>query len=167
MRIALQIAAAAFLFTSCDFILKDHSKDDEVIMKQNTVVVGNDKDDKGCVTSAGYMWSEVRKGCIRVFEEGYRLAPYKDQAEASEEDNEQATLNAYIVFSNDKNVAELFLPNETKSVLLQREAEGKPYLHEDWMLESWKGYVLKKSGKIQYVSAIAKEKKFTGSDTGE
>jgi hypothetical protein len=35
------------------------------------------------------------------------------------------------------------------------------------MLEAWKGYVLKKGNKIQYVSAVAKERKIIGSDVGE
>ena len=29
-------------------------------------LVGNDKDDHGCIASAGYTWSEVRKDCIRL-----------------------------------------------------------------------------------------------------
>lgn len=167
MKTAFYIIISAFLLCSCDTIFKDHSQDNEVTVEQKPVILGTDKDDKGCVTSAGYMWSQTRKSCIRVFEEGYRLAPYKNQEEAEEEDNEQATLNAYVVFGQDKSVAELFLPNSTRSVLLKRESESKPYVDGDWILEAWKGYVLKKGGEIQYTSAITVEKKITGSDVGE
>jgi hypothetical protein len=167
MRTTLPLLLAVFLLTSCDFIFKDHSNDETVNTDQKPVVLGNDKDDKGCVTSAGYMWSETRKGCIRVFEEGFRLTPYKSQADSIDVDSEQATLNAYVVFSQDKDVAELFLPNAKKSMLLKRQSEGKPYIQADWMLEAQKGYVLKKGNQIEYVSAAAIEKKITGSDVGE
>ncbi|CAM3557549.1 hypothetical protein FSS13T_07350 [Flavobacterium saliperosum S13] len=167
MKIIVHSILAVLLLTSCDFILKDHSTDDAVVVDQKPVVLGNDKDDKGCVASAGYMWSETRKGCIRVFEEGFRLTPYRSQADSVDVDGELVTLNAYVVFSEDKAVAELFLPNAKKSLLLKRESEGKPYVQSDWMLEAWKGYVLKKGNQIEFVSAVAVEKKIIGSDVGE
>ena len=39
-------------------------------------LVGADRDEHGCIGSAGYTWSEVRKDCIRLFEDGlqFRLA---------------------------------------------------------------------------------------------
>lgn len=167
MKIIVHSILAVLLLTSCDFILKDHSTDDAVVVDQKPVVLGNDKDDKGCVASAGYMWSETRKGCIRVFEEGFRLTPYRSQADSVDVDGELVSLNAYVVFSEDKAVAELFLPNAKKSLLLKRESEGKPYVQSDWMLEAWKGYVLKKGNQIEFVSAVAVEKKIIGSDVGE
>ncbi len=155
------------LFTSCDLILKDHSKDGEILLEPKPVVLGTDKDEKGCVTSAGYVWSQTKNGCIRVFEEGFRLTPYHSSADTIDVDGEQATLNAYVIFNEEKSVAELFLPDSKKSILLQRENEADPYVKDDWKLEAQKGYVLKKGNQIEYVSAAAIEKKITGSDTGE
>ena len=155
------------LFASCDLILKPRDNEGEVDVTDKKVVLGTDKDEKGCVTSAGYMWSEIRKNCIRVFEEGYRLAPYEKEADSSEADQEQTMLNAYVIFSDDNSKAELFLPTSSKSIVLEREAEGKPYVKGEWMLEAWKGYVLKKGTEIQFVSAVAHEKKFVGSDKVE
>ncbi|ESU25109.1 hypothetical protein FEDK69T_00750 [Flavobacterium enshiense DK69] len=155
------------LFTSCDLILKDHSKDDEILVEPKPVVLGTDKDEKGCVTSAGYVWSQTKNNCIRVFEEGFRLTPYHSSADTIDVDGEQATLNAYVIFNEEKSIAELFLPDSKKSILLQRENEGEPYVKDDWKLEAQKGYVLKKGSQIEYVSAMAIEKKITGSDTGE
>ncbi|ESU28445.1 hypothetical protein FLJC2902T_18080 [Flavobacterium limnosediminis JC2902] len=167
MKSVLSIILTALLLTSCDFIFKDHSKDDEIVLEQKPVVLGTDKDEKGCVTSAGYMWSQTKNRCIRVFEEGFRLTPYNTVSDSTEVDEEQATLNAYVVFNEDKSIAELFLPDAKNSLLLKRESEGKPYVKADWMLEAWKGYVLKKGNQVQYVSAVAVEKKITGSDVGE
>ena len=116
MKSALSIILATVLLTSCDFIFKDHSKDDEVVLEQKPVVLGTDRDEKGCVTSAGYMWSQTKNGCIRVFEEGFRLTPYKSEADTIDVDSEQATLNAYVIFSKDKTIAELFLPDAKSSL---------------------------------------------------
>ncbi len=155
------------LFASCDLILKPREKEGEVDVTDKKVVLGTDKDEKGCVTSAGYMWSEIRKNCIRVFEEGYRLEPYVSDSLSVEEDGEQATLNAYVIFSEDQSKAELFLPTSSKSIILDRKNEGKPYMKEEWTLEARKKYILKKGTEIQFVSAVAHEKKFVGSDKAE
>lgn len=32
-------------------------------------IVGNDQDEHGCIGSAGYQWCEVKKKCVRMFEE--------------------------------------------------------------------------------------------------
>lgn len=167
MKSVLSIILTALLFISCDLILKDHSKDDENLLEQKPVVLGPDKDEKGCVTSAGYVWSQTKNGCIRVFEEGFRLTPYHSSADTIDVDGEQATLNAYLLFNEEKSVAELFLPDAKKSILLKRENEATPYVKDDWKLEAKKGYILKKGDQIKYVSALAIEKKITGSDTGE
>ena len=37
--------------------------------------VGADKDAHGCIGSAGYTYSVVRKDCIRLWEEGTALTP--------------------------------------------------------------------------------------------
>ena len=155
------------LFASCDLILKPRDKESEVDVTDKKVVLGTDKDEKGCVKSAGYMWSEIRKNCIRVFEEGYRLEPYASDSLSVEEDGEQATLNAYVIFSEDQKKAELFLPTSSKSIILDRKNEGNPYVKDEWMLEARKKYILKKGTEIQFVSAVAHEKKFVGSDKAE
>ena len=41
--------------------------------------VGNDKDDHGCIASAGYT-GEVRKDCIRLWEQGVRMESVADKA---------------------------------------------------------------------------------------
>ena len=73
-------------------------------------LVGNDRDDHGCIASAGYQWSELLKDCIRPFEKGTRL-----QAAEGEE-----TLAAYLVFNNDSSKVELFLPKNNPHPILTR-----------------------------------------------
>lgn len=54
------------------------------------VKTGGDRDEHGCIGSAGYTWSPLRKKCIRVWEEGIRLSPKHPSL-----DQTQA---AYVVF---------------------------------------------------------------------
>lgn len=105
--------------------------------------VGGDSDSHGCKKSAGYTWSELRKKCIRVFEEGTKLSAYDSQ-------NRSDVLAAFVIFEANGNKAELFLPNE-KPLIMERKSEGDQYLNGDWQLIPWKGYVLKKGKNILYI----------------
>ena len=68
---------------------------------EKTEIVGDDKDEHGCIASAGYTWSEVQKDCIRLWEKGVRLASVDDV---------ENTL--FIVFSPDSTQVELFFSEE-------------------------------------------------------
>jgi hypothetical protein len=46
----------------------DKTKLTTVTPKDNTLV-GNDKDEHGCIPSAGYSWCEGKQKCLRVWEE--------------------------------------------------------------------------------------------------
>lgn len=79
-------------------------------------LIGGQKDKHGCLVAAGYTWSEVRKDCIRVFEDGTRLNNIIDKA---------ATTSAFVVFSKDNQHAELFLPDsKSKNPILQKTGDG-------------------------------------------
>lgn len=72
----------------------------------DSVMVGNDKDEHGCIASAGYTWSEVQKDCIRLWEKGVRMTSVDD-----------AEKSLFLVFSPDSTQVELFfseanVPNE-------------------------------------------------------
>lgn len=82
---------------------------------QKAPLAGGDKDKHGCIPSAGYTWSEVRKDCIRIFETGIRL---------NNTLNKDATVSAFVVFSPDSSVVELFLPDMKKRPLLQKEGDN-------------------------------------------
>lgn len=66
-----------------------------------TAVVGGDKDEHGCIASAGYVWSEVQKDCIRLWEKGVRM---------NAADDAEKTL--FLVFSPDSTQVELFFAEE-------------------------------------------------------
>ncbi|QLC67965.1 hypothetical protein LPB248_03605 [Flavobacterium sp. LPB0248] len=107
---------------------------------QKEVAVGGDSDSHGCKASAGYTWSTLKKECIRVFENSTRLN--------HAEDGKTYSTVSYVIF--DGNKAELFLDTQKESIILERKSEGDSWVNGDWQLIPWKGYVLKKSGKILY-----------------
>lgn len=107
---------------------------------QKETIVGGDADTHGCKASAGYTWSTLKKECIRIFE-GTKLSH-------AEETGKTYTTAAYVIF--DGNKAELFLDTQKESIILERKSEGDSWVKGDLQLIPWKGYVLKKAGKIIY-----------------
>ena len=104
------------------------------------VAVGGDSDAHGCKASAGYTWSTLKKECLRLFEVGTKLS--------HAEDGKTYSTVAYVIF--DGNQAELFLDTQKDPILLERKSEGDSWTKGDYQLIPWKGYVLKKDGKIIY-----------------
>lgn len=78
--------------------------------------VGVAMDKHGCNAAAGYMWSEVKKDCIRIFETGIRMNSQTDK---------NATSSAFLVFSPDSLQVELFLPEEDIQPVLDRRSLPK------------------------------------------
>lgn len=155
------LSAISFVLFSCDGILKDRSRDNSEAVTDKNVVVGTDKDAHGCVGSAGYRWSKLREECVRVFEEGYRLNSIEELK------GESIVKSAFVLFEEDGDRAELFLPNEEEAVMLTREKEGSPYKGGNWSLELNKKYSLKNSGQLLYAGAEIQEGQITGDDRAE
>ncbi|WP_306352737.1 hypothetical protein [Flavobacterium sp. '19STA2R22 D10 B1'] len=158
MRKIVLLATLIIGTASCNFT-KGNS-DETPVTPDKKVVLGVDKDEKGCVGSAGYRWSTLLKKCIRVFEEGIRLNPVN----VNEED---AVVSAFVIFEENGNKAEVFLPNEKNSLIFEREAEGKSYYNGDWSLSNVKGYLLKKGDETIYTGANIVEAQQTGDDKEE
>lgn len=88
---------------------------------------GSDKDKHGCIASAGYTWSEVKKDCIRIFESGVKLSNNSNYA-------------CYAVFSNDSSQVELFIP----------EMESHPILRKNGQVWKDKKYELLKNASDKF-----------------
>lgn len=126
---------------------------------KDTTMVGADQDENGCLASAGYTWSKVNKECVKIFT-GIQLNPAKDQA------NEDMVLCAYVLFNEDGDQAEVFLPNE-ESVVLTKTAEDKTWSYKDYVLVGQNGYVLKNGTEELYKGDGIIGSKVTGSDQEE
>lgn len=111
------------LTTSCNSQSKRQHKEDKQVN-----LVGNDKDNHGCIASAGYQWSELLRDCIRPFEKGVKLVSATE---------EYASSAAYLVFNEDTTKVEIFMPkekvrpiltltpNEDKTTAWKSSVEGK------------------------------------------
>ena len=141
---------------------KDSSEQEEkanTSQTKDTTMVGADQDENGCLASAGYTWSKVNKECVKIFT-GIQLNPAKDLA------NEEMVLCAYVLFNENGDQAEVFLPNE-ESIVLSRPEEGKPWSNANYQLIAKNGYTLKKATEIIYIGDGTMGNKVTGSDQQE
>jgi len=131
------IAFSIFAFAACDNAQK---KTNEPSTEQHSVV-GAQKDDHGCLVSSGESWSELKQNCIQLFNVGFRLNPI-------EVEEGQAVISAFILLNDDQSKVELFLPNNSKSIVLLRIGEGN-YQDETYRYNSNKS-ILYINGKEQY-----------------
>lgn len=146
---------------SCKYIDNNEETDEAKSAATATDSLVNDKDENGCLASAGYVWSKVNKECVKGFS-GIQLNPI------DKPDNEDETLSAYVLFNEDASKAEIFLPKDTTSIVLSRAGEGKPWILNDWQLAADKeGYALKKADKNMYTGDAEIGQKSINSDTEE
>lgn len=110
--------------------------------------VGADKDVHGCIASAGYTYSMVRGGCIRVWEAGTALIPVVPMGDP--------VLNAYAVQSENGTQVEVFLPGIEQGVLLSRDENVDLPM---WQGQGWtltydpdQGWKLSQYGQLVYAS---------------
>ena len=73
-------------------------------------LIGGNKDEHGCLTAAGYTWSELRRDCIRIFEDGVRV----------DDPSLQPSLASYAVFAADSSRVEVFRPSPFRNEILDR-----------------------------------------------
>ena len=83
----------------------------EIDPPMEIIEAGGDRDDHGCIASAGYTWSQVKENCIRLWEEGISLQNAKDK---------EASTVCYIVSGNDDKI-EAFLPESPGGIILSKD----------------------------------------------
>lgn len=121
-----------------------------LVYKPYSREVGVAMDEHGCNAAAGYMWSEVRGDCIRIFEEGIRMDSQADK---------NVTSSAFLVFSPDSLQVELFLPEENAQPVLDRRAlpkGGYAWNQEDDdtynVMQVDSTWIISRRGDILYIS---------------
>lgn len=103
-------------------------------------MTGNDKDEHGCIASAGYTWCSVQERCIRLWEEGIRLSAVGAGHTAG------AEFNTYLVFAADSLKAELFDVKRRTPVILQRKAGKSFWSDADLSVEKVSGKWIVRKG---------------------
>ncbi|KFF24818.1 hypothetical protein [Chryseobacterium vrystaatense] len=107
--------------------------------------VGGDRDAHGCIGSAGYTYSQIKKDCVRVFEQKIKLTEVAPKG--------SSTSMAAVIFSKDMKKAEVFVPDtDGESLILSRQGKGKVWKKDDYALVPFKknGYQLKKDNVVIY-----------------
>lgn len=116
--------AALWLCASCG---NGNNRNEENIPERDTpeipageTMTGSDKDEHGCIASAGYTWCSVQARCIRLWEEGIKLSAVGTGHTGGTE------FNTYLVFAADSLKAELFDVKRRTPVILERKG-GEPF----------------------------------------
>lgn len=147
MKIVTLLLCSSFIIASCSNKTAGGKAKDNTPVTDTTKngMVGNDRDEHGCIGSAGYQWSAVLNNCIRIFETGTRLSA------AAAVTNK--TVDAFAIISADNMRAEIYVPELSASgiVLNQTKNNDKSWARDEWLLEKTaKGLQLKKAGVVQY-----------------
>ena len=120
MKATFLLPIIAVSFAACNNATPNQSENttETPEVTQDTPMVGDDRDEHGCIGSAGFTWSALRGECIQVFEVGTRLNPV-------EEKEEVAVISAFVVTKDgDNSQVELFLTNENQNQILKQEKDG-------------------------------------------
>jgi len=120
MKATFLLSIIAVSFAACNNTTPNQSENttETPEVTQDAPMVGGDKDEHGCLPSAGQSWSALRGECIQVFEVGTRLNPV-------EEKEEEAVISAFVVSKTDDNSqVELFITTEEPHPLLKQEKDG-------------------------------------------
>ncbi|MCW9716349.1 hypothetical protein [Avibacterium sp. 21-594] len=71
-------------------------------------LVGADRDERGCIPSAGYTWSELKQQCVQPF----------SIADIRLTDPENPTLAVYVILAEEQGKAEVFSANLPENLIL-------------------------------------------------
>jgi hypothetical protein len=117
-----------------------------LVFAQQTHVVGGDRDAHGCIGSAGYTYSQIKKDCVRTFEQKIKLTEVSPQG--------SSTSMAAVIFSKDMKKAEVFVKDaDSGSIILTRAGgKAKAWKKDGYVLVPFKknGYQLKKDNIVIY-----------------
>ena len=120
MKKTFTLSVVALAFAACNNSTPQQADNaaEEPTTPQQETMVGDDRDEHGCIGSAGYTWSALRGECIQVFEVGTRLNPV-------DVEQEEAVISAFIVSKEgDNSQVELFITGEDQNPILKKEADG-------------------------------------------
>lgn len=120
MKKTFTLSVVALAFAACNNGTPQQADNaaEEPTTPQQETMVGGDRDEHGCIGSAGYTWSALRGECIQVFEVGTRLNPM-------DVEQEEAVISAFIVSKEgDNSQVELFITGEDQNPILKKEADG-------------------------------------------
>lgn len=126
-KVAL-LSIGILALTACNNLKSNSFENTEEQTATEQSTVGGDKDEHGCLTSAGETWSQLKQSCIQIFNVGQHLNPIETK-------DGEAVISAFVLFNDDKSKAELFLPN-TKSNIILKTADKNSYENGTYKFEA-------------------------------
>ena len=142
MKKVIVLSGIVLSMFSCNSPKKEEVKEEKVNTEETQEpLVGADRDEHGCISSAGFSWSELQQTCVQLWEAGVRLDPI----EVKEGD---AVFSAFVLFNKDESKAEIILPNKKGSVILDKKSENF-YEKDEYMYDDKKG-TFSINGKVAY-----------------
>ena len=142
MKKAVVLSGIVLSMLSCNSPKKEEVKEEKVNTEEiQEPLVGADRDEHGCITSAGFSWSELQQTCVQLWEAGVRLNPVEVKGDDS-------VISAFVLFNKDESKAEIILPNKEGSVILDKKAENL-YEKGEYLYDNKEG-ALSINGKVAY-----------------
>ena len=142
MKKAVILSGIVLSMLSCNSPKKEEVKEEKVNTEEiQEPLVGADRDEHGCITSAGFSWSELQQTCVQLWEAGVRLNPVEVKGDDS-------VISAFVLFNKDESKAEIILPNKEGSVILDKKAENL-YEKGEYLYDNKEG-ALSINGKVAY-----------------
>ena len=142
MKKAVILSGIVLLMFSCNSPKKEEVKENlNQKVEEQDELEGADRDEHGCITSAGFSWSELQQTCVQLWEAGVRLDPI----EVKEGD---AVISAFVLFNKDESKAEIVLPKKEGSVILDKKSENL-YEKDEYLYDDKEG-TLSINGKVVY-----------------
>lgn len=142
-KLALVALSLMILTSACNNAEKSGSSDHtDSVANEDAHSIGGDKDEHGCLVGAGQTWSQIKQGCIQVFNVGLRLNPV-DVKEG------EAVISAFVVANDDQSKVELFLPDNTKNTIIMDKTDNNIYQKDSYKYDANKAdlYV---NGEVKY-----------------
>ena len=142
MKKAVVLSGIVLSMLSCNSPKKEEVKEEKVNTEEiQEPLVGADRDEHGCITSAGFSWSELQQTCVQLWEAGVRLNPVEVKGDDS-------VISAFVLFNKDESKAEIILPNKEGSVILDKKSENL-YEKGEYLYDDKEG-TLSINGKVVY-----------------
>lgn len=114
MKKVIFLLALTTAFASCNNTTKENNSQDSIV--NDVLSIGGNKDEHGCLPSAGQTWSKIKNDCIQVFSVGTRLNPVQVDSTA-------AIISAFVVSNEDSTAYELFLADNKETVILNKQKD--------------------------------------------
>ncbi|GEJ47956.1 hypothetical protein [Chryseobacterium sp. ON_d1] len=117
--------------------------------QKSAPVLGGDRDVHGCISSAGYTYSQLKNNCIKTFNQKIKLKEVST-------DKSYTSMTA-IIFNKSMTKAEVFIPDgAAKSIILDKAGKEKIWKSGSHIKDSYvltphkKSYQIKKNDEVIY-----------------